>query len=346
MKNVNNSFMKDWDPTAESRKTDHIDLAFKAQVEASQLDNRFQYEPMLSPHPLQDSLQPISFGAKTLKLPIWVSSMTGGTEMARRINHNLAKVCAEFGMGMGLGSCRSLLSSDHMLPDFDVRSIIGNDLPLYANLGIAQLEHLVESEAYSLLQDLIKKLKADGLIIHVNPMQEWMQPEGDRFLKAPIDTIKNILDKVDFPIIVKEVGQGFGPNSMKALLELPLEAVEFASSGGTNFALLELMRSDIQKHQCFEPLTRIGHSAEEMVDFANKCFAYGNIKTKQLIISGGVKNFLDGYYLMKKSNLPAIYGQASTFLEYARGEYETLRQYVLMQKKGLELANKYLVIKE
>lgn len=339
--------MKDWDPTAESRKTDHIDLAFKAQVDASRLDCRFQYEPMLNPHPLPDSLLPISFGNKTLRLPIWVSSMTGGTEIARVINHNLAKACAEFGMGMGLGSCRSLLTSDKMLPDFDVRSIIGDDLPLYANLGIAQIEHIVESNSYSILFELISKLRADGLIVHVNPMQEWMQPEGDRILKAPIDTIKILLDNVDFPIIVKEVGQGFGPNSMRALLELPFEAVEFASSGGTNFALLELMRSDFVKYQCFEPLTRIGHSAEEMVDFANQCIEkVNNIKTKQLIISGGIKNFLDGYYLIKNSNLPAIYGQASTFLEYARGDYESLRQYVMMQKKGLELANLYLGIKK
>ncbi len=346
MEKVNNLFMKDWDPTAESRKTDHIDLAFKAQIDASRLDNRFLYEPMLNPHPLSDSLHPISFGNKKLKLPIWVSSMTGGTEMARHINQNLAKACAEFGMGMGLGSCRSLLTSDEMLPDFDVRSLIGDDLPLYANLGIAQIEHIVESNSYSILFELISKLRADGLIIHVNPMQEWLQPEGDRILKAPIDTIKLVLDNVDFPIIVKEVGQGFGPNSMKSLLELPLEAVEFASSGGTNFALLELMRSDFLKYQCFEPLTRIGHSAEEMVSFANQCNENGNIKTRQLIISGGIKNFLDGYYLIESSKLPAIYGQASTFLEYARGDYESLRQYVVMQKNGLELANLYLVIKK
>ena len=100
------------DPTAISRKKDHIDLAFKSQVESGALDRRFNYEPALAAHPEPGSIPPLRFLGKTLHTPIWVSSMTGGTGHARTINRNLARACAEFGMGMGLGSCRQLLYPD------------------------------------------------------------------------------------------------------------------------------------------------------------------------------------------------------------------------------------------
>jgi len=105
------SFLPDDDPTAVERKKDHIDLAFRSQVEQMSIDRRFFYEPMLTAHPKKGSLPATPFLGKTFQSPMWVSSMTGGTAHASTINHNLAKACAEFGMGMGLGSCRGLLSS-------------------------------------------------------------------------------------------------------------------------------------------------------------------------------------------------------------------------------------------
>jgi isopentenyl-diphosphate delta-isomerase len=96
----------DTDPTAVSRKHDHIELAFQSQVGAALLDDRFFYEPLLAAHPQPGSLPAIPFLGTSLRAPLWVSSMTGGTALARTINRNLARACAEFGMGMGLGSCR------------------------------------------------------------------------------------------------------------------------------------------------------------------------------------------------------------------------------------------------
>ena len=107
---------------------------------------------------------------------MWVSSMTGGTAWAKTINHNLARACKDFGMGMGLGSCRSLLHSNDTFSDFNVRPFIGEDLPLYANLGIAQVEELLERGQLRKVKELVDKLEADGLIIHINPLQEWLQP--------------------------------------------------------------------------------------------------------------------------------------------------------------------------
>ena len=315
---VTNSSLADPDPTAEDRKKDHIELAFKSRVESNNVDDRFYFDPLFTAHPISGSLPVFPFLGKMMRVPIWVSSMTGGTQMAATINKNLARACGEYGLGMGLGSCRQLLFSDEFLPDFAVRKLIG-DQPFYANLGVAQLEELIEANNLDKIVELNKKLETDGLIIHVNPMQEWMQPEGDRFKQPPLDTIKRVLDHVDFPVIVKEVGQGFGPESLKELLKLPLAAVDFASSGGTNFALLELLRSEPQKLEWFESLTKIGHSASEMVGFVNQVLPDlgDEARCPELIISGGISDFLEGYYLISKVDMPAIYGQASAFLKHA-----------------------------
>lgn len=328
------------------RKKDHIDLAFKSRTGFEEIDRRFSYEPMLSGHPVAD-LASFTFLGKTMRAPIWVSSMTGGTDLAGDINRNLAKVCHEFGLGMGLGSCRTLLESDEHLADFDMRDIIGLDLPFYANLGISQIEKLVLKGDISPVNRLVEKLKADGLIIHVNPLQEWLQPEGDLLSQPPVDTIKSLLKMAGYPVIVKEVGQGMGPGSLKALLELPLEAIELAAFGGTNFAKVELLRSDEFTQQYYGPVSRIGHDAAEMTGMIN-AIVDNNKKPvcRQIIISGGIASFLDGYWLINQCKLPAIYGQASEFLKYASRSYEELKKFVGYQVEGIKLARAYFVIKD
>lgn len=331
----------------EDRKRDHIELAFESQTMVKDMDTRFFYEPVLSAHPT-NAIPPVSFCGKSLQLPLWVSSMTGGTKLAGTINRNLARACREFGMGMGLGSCRIILEDPSHLSDFDMRDIIGLDLPLFANIGINQLEILLRDRKLDKLHELIELLRADGLMIHVNPFQEWFQPEGDRLENTALESLQALLHQVDFPVVVKEVGQGMGYESLKALLQLPLSAIEFAAFGGTNFAKVELMRSDPAHMELFEPLSRIGHDALQMVNMVNHIVATDpeSVACKQLIISGGIKSFLDGYYLINKSNLPAIYGMASGFLKHARESYDQLKEFMELQVKGLQMAYAFLRVKE
>ena len=329
----------------EKRKKDHISLAFQNRIDANEIDNRFYYEPLLSAHP-GEAMPEISFLGKKLHAPIWISSMAGGSHKASKINTNLALVAHKFGMGMGLGSCRILMDSDSYLADFDLRTIIGWELPFYANLGIAQIESLMEKGDYKAITDLVNLLSTDGLIIHVNPMQEWLQPEGDRLNHSPIDIITEVLQNVDFPIIVKEVGQGFGYESIRQIMKLPLEAVEFAAFGGTNFAKMELMRNLESNKELYEPLSYVGHSAEDMVNILNRAtHETSAFKTNQVIISGGIGNFLDGYYVIRKSEVPAIYGMASTFLKYAKEDYQLLEDFAQNQINGLKMAYSYLTVR-
>ena len=136
-----------------------------------------------------------------------------------------------------------------------------------------------------------------------------------------------------------------GPGSLRQLLSLPLAAIDFAAFGGTNFARLELMRGSEAEKELYGPLALIGHDAFQMAGMVNSILEeMPDPACKQVIISGGIKSFLDGYYLMEKIKLPAIYGQASSFLKYARGEYQELQQYVRLQVKGLVLAKDFLTI--
>ncbi|MFW6224569.1 MAG: isopentenyl-diphosphate delta-isomerase, partial [Bacteroidota bacterium] len=135
--------------------------------------------------------------------------------------------------------------------------------------------------------------------------------------------------------------------SLRALLKMPLEAVEFGAFGGTNFAKVEMMRDEQADNALFEPLAYIGHTAEEMTLTINSIQEeeQARVETPKLIISGGVKSFLDGYYLMSISRIPAMFGMASQFLKYAREDYVGLKIFTENQIKGLKIAKAYLRIK-
>lgn len=329
-----------------SRKDSHLDLALKSQNEY--MDTRFYYEPMLAGHPQKDETWQVSFGNKKMRFPIWISSMTGGTERSNEINRRLAVTANKFGLGMGVGSARIAIEHTSKETDFDLRNLLGDETPFYLNFGIAQIEKFLrKKEVYKAVR-LKEKLHADGFIIHVNPLQEWMQPEGDRIENAPVDTISNFLDAIsEAPLIVKEVGQGFGYESMKALLQLPLTAIEFAAAGGTNFSKVELQRNET-KNKFLNAFVNIGHGANEMVTLLNKAIDElgENRNCNTAIISGGIKNFLDGYFYVRKARIHAVYGQASEFLRHALLSQEALDEFTQYQVEGLLLARTYLRIKE
>jgi len=325
------------------RKLEHIQLALDSQTKLAEQDLRFNYEPLLAAHPENLDLS-IQFLGKVMQTPIWVSSMTGGTGVARTINGNIARACREFGMGMGLGSCRKILFDRTDWADFNFRDEIGNQ-PFWANLGIAQVEELLTSKNIQAVIDLVGELRTDGLIVHVNPLQEWFQPEGNRLKQSPLNTIRQLLDQVSLKVIVKEVGQGFGPESLSQLLALPLAAIEFGAYGGTNFSKLEMLRNHQQKLEASLPFAFVGQSASQMVNSINQILKENpNPACRQLIISGGIQNALDGYYLTSKSQLPAVFGMASTVLSHASESYESLAGFLENQIQSLSLAKAYLKI--
>lgn len=329
----------------DQRKNDHLQMAISAQVNSSQIDHRFFYEPLFSSHPSPgEGPTPFSFLGKKMLAPFWVSSMTGGTNSAGKINKNLAQAVAEFGMGMGLGSCRPLLESNKYFEDFNLRPILGEDRPFYANLGIAQIERLVGEKKVIKIAHLVESLKADGLIIHINPLQEWLQPEGDRLKRPAIDTLKDFLKEFPFKVVVKEVGQGMGPLSLKALMELPLAAIEFGAFGGTNFSKLEILRG---KKEYLQDLALVGHQPEEMVKIVKKLLdEMGDLaQCREFIISGGINSFTQAYFLKESLGASSTIGMARSFLEKASLDYVHLQKYIKELTEGYALCERFLKIK-
>jgi isopentenyl-diphosphate delta-isomerase len=327
---------------SDKRKTDHIELAFSSKTTENNKD--IYYEPILNAHPTTQLDLTQEFMGIEFKAPLWISSMTGGTQRANLINKNLAIVAGEFGFGMGLGSCRPLLESNDRFSDFNQREHLG-DNAFFINLGVAQLEQMIEENKLPQVEKLISSLKADGLIIHVNPMQEWFQPEGDRFKQSPLKTIEIVSNFLSTKLIVKEVGQGFGPKSLECLMKLPLAAIELSGFGGTNFSLLELSRHNAQKldkEGSNNSLIHMGHSCDEMINWINPLVNSGDdIKCKSFIISGGVSNIVDGYQLQNKLGAQSIIGMASSFLKHAE-DIGQLREFVTMEIENLKFCHNFI----
>lgn len=327
---------------SEQRKKDHIDLTFKSRpTEQVQMD-KFYYEPLFAAHPCpetQDLLQ--DFMGHEFKLPLWVSSMTGGTEKAKVINKNLARACGEFGLGMGLGSCRSLIDSDERFDDFNVKPLMGS-APLFTNFGVAQLEQLIDQGRLNRVEEISQALKSDGMIIHVNPLQEWAQPEGDSYKRAAIETIREVVEQLELAVIVKEVGQGFGPKSLKALTELPLAAIELAGYGGTNFTLLEHTRkSDQTSVEASSQLAFVGHRIGQMMTFINELDPT-KMKCQNFILSGGITGVISGDLYLRQLKFNGVIGMASQFLKYSLGEYQEVKTYIQRIKSELLMARAFI----
>ncbi|MBT4790784.1 MAG: isopentenyl-diphosphate delta-isomerase, partial [Halobacteriovoraceae bacterium] len=251
--------------------------------------------------------------------------------------------CKDFGTGMGLGSCRHLLHDQARFDDFNIKPLMG-DAPLYTNFGIAQIEQLLIDKKISRLNTVTQSLKADGIIFHVNPLQEWVQPEGDKYIRPAIETITQALPLMDYPVIVKEVGQGFGPNSLKSLMSMPLAAIELAGFGGTNFTILEQARLtgvNSSKSLLKNEFGMIGHDAQQMIEWLNE-LNLCDCSCKEVIISGGIQSGLQGHALMSQLKFSSIFGMASTLLQYAQGEYQVLYDYMEQLKESLLVANSFL----
>lgn len=311
------------------RKTAHIKLVRRGQVDIKQLDSRFHYEPLLAPH--NNSFNH-TFLNKVIGAPIFLSSITGGTKKSKKINNNISITSKELKLPMGLGSIRPLLDD----PNDESYS---TGYITYGNIGIAQLNRVDD------INRVIEKMSLDGLIIHINPLQEWCQPDGDIYLEKPIDTLYKYLSNIEGKIIIKEVGCGFGPQSLEELLKMQIDVIDLSGFGGTSFTKIELLRSKKIFKDFYRPLIGLGESNEDMIDYLNKHLEKGLGMNKEYIVSGGIRNFLDGYYYTSKLNANSIYGYAGNILKYANKSSTALIDYLKKDIEGYNLSRSYLTIR-
>ncbi len=179
-----------------------------------------------------------TFLGRSLSAPLLISSMTGGTERASRINQSLAKAAQHFGIAIGVGSQRVALEDSDAAESFKIRKYCPDSLVL-ANLGAVQLNYGLSTDH---CRQAVEMIEADALILHLNPLQEALQPEGDTKFSGLLSKIEMVCKQVTVPVIVKEVGWGIDASLAARLAQVGVSAVDVAGAGGTSWSQVEMHR--------------------------------------------------------------------------------------------------------
>jgi isopentenyl-diphosphate Delta-isomerase len=296
--------------STKQRKADHIRICLEEDVQfrASSGLEKYRFIHCCLPEINYADLDiKTTFLGKSLGAPLLISSMTGGTAQAQQINQRLAAVAQTYGLAMGVGSQRVAIEQAQTAPTFQVRSI-APDILLFANLGAVQLNYGYGAEQCQRAVDL---LQADALILHINPLQECIQPQGDLNFSGLLAKIAVVCEKLTIPVIAKEVGNGISAAMAKQLINAGVQAIDVAGAGGTSWSLVESQRAPS------ELLRQLGRTFGDWGIPTAECLVdiHQNYPQMPLIASGGLRNGLD---VAKSIGLGAdLAGMALPFLQAA-----------------------------
>ena len=225
-----------------ARKADHIRINLDEDVRSGLTTGLERYHFVHQALPelnLEEIDLSVSLFGRTLKAPILISSMTGGTDEAGAINRVLARAAQETGIAMGLGSQRAAIEHPELADSFKIRDV-APDILLLANLGAIQLNYGYGVEH---CQRAVEMVDADALILHLNPLQEAVQPEGDTNFAGLLKKIETVCHKLTVPVIAKEVGWGISEQAAQQLVNAGIAAIDVAGAGGTSWAQVEMHRA-------------------------------------------------------------------------------------------------------
>jgi isopentenyl-diphosphate delta-isomerase len=302
-------------PTS-ARKADHIRINLEEDVSSgltTGLENYYFIHQALPELNLNDIDLRTTFLGKSLNAPILISSMTGGTKEAERINQILATAAQKTGIAMGVGSQRAAIENPKLSHTYNVRDV-APDILLFANLGAIQLNY-----GYSIdeCQKAIDMIEADALILHLNPLQEAVQPEGDTNFSGLLTQIEHICKSLSIPVIAKEVGWGISGNTAKQLQDAGISAIDVAGAGGTSWSQVEMHRArNPREARLASTFTNWGiPTADSITQVHQSC------PEIPIIASGGIYNGLE---IAKCIALGAsLGGMAGPFLKAAADSIDT-----------------------
>ncbi|MBX3272931.1 MAG: type 2 isopentenyl-diphosphate Delta-isomerase [Sandaracinaceae bacterium] len=275
----------------ERRKDHHLDIVLQEAVGSAGPAiglGRYTLEYDALPElDLDDvDLSTVLFG-KRLRAPIVIGAMTGGTDRAGEVNRRLARAAARVGVGMALGSQRAMIVRPELAPTFAVRDA-APDLPLlFGNVGAVQLNYGVGADA---IGAALEAVGADALNLHLNPLQEAVQPEGDTRFAALAPKIAALAEHLDVPVLLKEVGGGIGARTAAKIAALPVAGVETAGVGGTSWAKVESFRAPEGSPQA-EVGRRLAGFGVPTADSIRACRAA--LPDRVVVGSGGVRTGMD-----------------------------------------------------
>jgi isopentenyl-diphosphate Delta-isomerase len=232
---------------SEQRKAEHLSINLEKDVSFPQLTTGLERYRFVHNALPEISLSAVdlatTFLGKRLRLPLLISSMTGGTADAQRINYHLAEGAQAAGIAMGLGSMRAALEAHHLADTFRVRHL-APDILLLANLGAAQLNAGYGPDDCQRAVDLVE---ADALILHLNPLQEALQADGNTNWQGLLGKIEAVCHTLPVPVIAKEVGWGISANVARQLVDSGVAVIDVAGSGGTSWSQVEMYRAPTER---------------------------------------------------------------------------------------------------
>jgi len=274
------------------RKKDGIEIPLHKDVQARTASTYLEYVKLVHnalPELDYDDIDlSTTFLGHRFSVPLIIDSMTGGTDEATIINGRLGELAQQYGLGMGLGSQRAGLKSEELAATY---SVARNNAPgafLIANIGGAQLaKGLTIEEA----RKIVKMIGANALVVHLNPLQELVQPEGEPRYRGVLDRISELVKNMDVPVIVKEVGAGISREVAIRLEMAGVSAINVAGAGGTSWAGVEKLRADMMKNKA---KARLGEVFWDWgIPTAASLIQVRRAVKLPLIASGGMRNGLE-----------------------------------------------------
>jgi isopentenyl-diphosphate delta-isomerase len=274
--------------STQNRKREHLELCVGSEATATPyptgLDNYTFLHNALPEVGIEDIDLRTTFLARSLEAPVLISSMTGGFDLAQKVNRNLARAAQQLGLAMGVGSQRVALEEPPVAESFQVRDV-APDILLLGNLGAVQLNY-----GYGIEQcrQAVRMIGADGLILHLNVLQEAVQPEGNRNFKGLTEKIAEVCAQLEVPVVAKEVGSGISADVALRLKRAGVRAIDVAGLGGTSWYAVEAKRAAKKGRPINVAFANWGIPTEEALVMVRDA-----VPNVELVASGGIRSGLD-----------------------------------------------------
>jgi isopentenyl-diphosphate delta-isomerase len=272
----------------QKRKKEHLEICLDSQAVTGPLGtglDRYRFIHNALPElDLDDIDLGVAFLGRRLKAPILISSMTGGFDLARKINRNLAAAAQRLGLAMGVGSQRVALEQPSVAASFQVRDV-APDVLLFGNLGAVQLNY---GYAIEHCRRAVEMIGADGLILHLNVLQEAAQPEGNRNFKGLTARIADVCRQAEFPVMAKEIGSGISADVAVRLRDAGVRAIDVAGRGGTSWYTVEARREAGPGGEAKSTFAAWGIPTDEALVQVRRA-----VPDLPLVASGGIRTGLD-----------------------------------------------------
>jgi len=320
-----------------NRKDEHIFLVSTENIESNEttwLEHvKFVHKPIPELN-LDDIDLSCEFLGKPLSAPVFIGAMTGGTELTKKLNVSLAKAAQKYQIPMMVGSQRVIIKHPETKESFSAVRKSAPDIPIIGNLGIAQI---ASSEDFGYVDEIIENINADAIAIHLNVIQELIQPEGDKIFTGVLDKLEILKNQINIPIVIKETGCGISKEIARQLAEIGINIIDVSGVGGTSWVAVEYFRAKKENMELKKELGKLFWdwgipTAASIFEVSSVAKNRSEIK---IIGSGGIRSGID---VAKALRIGADFAAlARPFLMVALEGQDAIEKFIEKTFKELEI---------